>query len=140
MIGTAIFAQLASLNASLSLGLTNPDGSLRIYPGYQHMADKAYPAICYDYENYTPDVAFDGAAGTAVFDLKIMCIGDTYNDADTLGQHIAQALDATKGTWGTVTVQGCFLEEITTDRFLDTDMESILYWITELTFHVAVTI
>jgi hypothetical protein len=139
-ISGAITSQLEALNDSLELGLTNRDGTDRIYPGYQKMADKAYPAICYDYENYAPDFALDGAAGTATFDLHILCCGQDYDSADGIAQQLSAAMDSTRGTWGTMTVQGCFLEEIATEHFVDTDMETILYYVSELTMKVAIVL
>jgi hypothetical protein len=132
MIGPAVFAKLSSLD----LNLANPDGTQRIYPSYQTMIDKDYPAIVYMLENYQPDTTLDGATGTATIDLKLTAIALDYDDAAALATTVANALDGTLGTWGTVTVQGCFVTEVSESSFVDTDMQSILYYVHDLTLQV----
>jgi hypothetical protein len=139
MIGSSVFTKLEGLNTSLSLGLTNTvDGTVRIYPNYVRMEDDLYPQIVYDCQNYEPDISLDGAAGTATLDVKILCVGQTYDDADALAKPIATALDGTRGTWGESTIQGCFLTEVAEDHFVDTDMQTILYYTKELQFKVCI--
>ncbi|HWE95754.1 MAG TPA: hypothetical protein VG269_17450 [Tepidisphaeraceae bacterium] len=143
MIGSSVFAQLQSLNTSLSLGLSNAsDGTLRIYPNYVRMPDDLYPApypqIVYDCQNYEPDMGLDGPAGTSTLDVKILCVAEDYDAADALAKQLATALDGTRGTWGATSVQGCFLSEVAEDHFVDTDMATILYYVKELTFKVCI--
>jgi hypothetical protein len=133
MIGPSVFAKLCSL---FSDQLTNSDGTIRIYPNYQSMADKVYPALAYDCENYEPDDCMDGTDGVPSIDVKIYAIGETYDQADALGRLVAIALDGTAGTWGATTLQGCFVTEVAEDHFVDTDLETILYFVKEVTCKV----
>jgi hypothetical protein len=133
MIGTSVKAKLSTLN----LGLSQPDGTYRIFPNYVQMRNKsAAPQLVYSCENYQPEAGLDGPTGTASIDVKIVAVAATYDDADQLGNAVAAALDATSGTWGSLIVQGCFLDEVSEDHFVDTDLESILYYVKELTFKV----
>jgi hypothetical protein len=132
MIGSAVFAKLSSLN----LGVITTKGVQRIYPNYVRMGDKQYPQLVFDCENYQLDYGTDGSDGVPSIDVKVLAVGQTYDDADALGRAVATALDGTRGTWGDINVRGCFLTEVSEDHFVDTDLETILYFQKELTFKV----
>jgi hypothetical protein len=132
MIGSSVGAKLVSLN----LGLQQPDGIYRIFPNYVRMGDKMYPQLVFDCENYQPDYTLDGSDGLPEIDVKILAIGQTYDEADELGRAVAIALDGTRGTWGTTNVKGCFLTGVSEDHFVDTDLETILFYQKELQFHL----
>ena len=138
MIGTSIFSMLSALNTSVALGLANDNGTLRIYPNYVKMEDDKTVAqqLVFDQENYQADGSLDGNPQTASIDMKIMAIDPTYTEASNLARAIATALDQTRGTWGTTTVQACYVDEISESHFIDTDMSTILYYISEITCKV----
>jgi hypothetical protein len=133
MIGPSVNSKLQSLN----LGLSQPNGTQRIYPNYVKMIDKSVESqLVYSCENYQPEAGLDGPTGSAQIDVKIIAVAQTYDDADALGNAVAAALDGTRGTWGSLVVQGCFVDEVSEDHFVDTDLETILYYVKEITFKV----
>jgi hypothetical protein len=134
MIGPAIFAKLSSLD--LPFNLTNPNGTLRIFPNYQSMRDKGYPAIVYVCDDYAPTDTMDGGDGVPTISVNLYAISEHYDDANTLGKALESALDATRGTWGETVVQGCFVDEVSESHFVDTDLETILYYQKELVLKV----
>jgi hypothetical protein len=140
MIGDSVFAKLQSLNTTLELNLTDAWGNQRIYPNYVRMGEKQYPQLVYDCQNYEEDTGLDGHAETATLDVKVLTVAQDYDGADDMAKAIVTALNETSGTWGTTTVQGCFLEEVAEEHFVDTDMETILYFTKEITFHVSIVI
>ena len=133
MIGPSVFTQLKAITGR---SLANSDGTFRIYPNYVRQDDKLYPQLVYDCDNYQPDTALDGATGIADIDVRVLAIGKTYDAANTLGKQISDALDATRGTWGSTVISGCFIDEVSEDHFVDTDLETILFYQKELTFKV----
>jgi hypothetical protein len=142
-LASAVFSQLTSLDYPSppdplpgQYNLQNDDGTWRIYPSYQEIADKVYPALIYQLENYEPGIALDGPDGTAGITLKITAVSNAYDQADAIGYFVADALDGTAGIWGTTQILGCFLTELEEDHFVDSDMESISYFEKTATFSV----
>jgi hypothetical protein len=122
-IAAAIAAKLASVT-----GVTSLIGR-RVYPSYDKQANRTYPLAVYDL-HITPVSAFDGPTTMTSAVLEIAAIAKTYGQAVTVGNAIYAALEYQAGTWGTVNVQGCFLQDdgIKDDKITDPTTEDILYY------------
>ncbi len=100
------------------------------------MGDKSYPALVYECENLQSGHTYGGSDGLPEVTCRVIAVGESFDDADTLGSAIVTALDGTMGTWGTVVIRGCFLQELSEEHFVDTDMETILYFTKTAEFKV----
>lgn len=141
MIETAIFTKLSDLNNSLSLGLENDDDTVRIFPEYVRMDDKHKTTptqLVFTTDDYKPDVGLDGLTPTtAQITVKIEAASMDADETSALRRQLVMALDSTRGTWGDTVIQGCFLEDYSDGHFIDTDMATILYYTSDMTFTVA---
>jgi hypothetical protein len=114
--------------------------STRVYPQYQRLADKVFPALVYKIDQTTTFNTYDGAAANQLVSSQIViaAIGQTYSSAEATANAVQAALDGTSGTWNGVTIQGVFLQEdgITDDVVTEAETEEIIYHIREMNFQV----
>lgn len=132
MTGSDVFAKLASHN----LNLTAPNGTQKIYPNQVRMGDKLYPQLVFALSDYKADESLDGSPSTASIDLKIAAIGKDYDSAAALSAQVRTALDYSRGQWGSTTVQGAFVTDVAEDHFIDTELQTILYFSSELSLTI----
>lgn len=129
-------ALTAYMNSTSSI--TNVIGS-RCYPSYQLIADKTYPAAIYKVEDVSSIKSYGGEIQkTQSCQIVLDIIGATYAQADAACSAICNALDCFHGTWGTMPIQGCFLNDdgIIDDVATEAETEQIIFHIKQATFTV----
>ena len=104
-LAPAAVAKLLSVTAITAL-VAN-----RVDPQYTREMDRVYPIIVYKVENVTPGMAHDGPTGLESAELVLACLGCTQKQADQLAAAVQTAMDGARGLWGTLNVQGCFLQD-----------------------------
>jgi hypothetical protein len=133
-LGVSLFTQLQSISAITAL-VAN-----RIYPQYQKLADKTYPAITYKVGQLSTINVYDPSMANALVSCQVTfdCIGQSYADSGAVASAVQKAFDGFSGTWGGTTIQGCFLEEDGINDYVETDevTEEILTYIKEIAFKV----
>ena len=130
-LGEAFYDYLATVEA-----ITDLIGD-RVYPQYVKLADKTPPLIVYKLDNTTSIVTYsDGANALKSADIVITAVGKHYADAQAVADALVSALDGQSGTWGTVTVQGCFLHDdgISDDVITEPESEEVMYFVKELRY------
>jgi hypothetical protein len=85
---------------------------VRVYPLTIPQAgnDALLPAITYQRISGLHDSSHDGPSGLATCRMQINCWAATFDAARELGELVRKRLDGTSGTWGTVEIGGCFLD------------------------------
>jgi hypothetical protein len=135
----ADIAQALASKLNATSGVTALIGT-RSYPSWDRPNDHVYPLAVWEFD-ISDIVAFDGVTdlGTAV--LNIAAIGRTYAEAAQVGEAIKSALEGVGTTWGTVTVQGCFLQDngVRDSKFTDPSTEAVTLFIKEYAFDLAYT-
>jgi hypothetical protein len=110
--------------------------SNRIYPSLARIADLTYPMLVYRISDVSTLQTYSGTDGYTTCKVEIAAIGLNYNDPDALIWAVVSALDSQAGTWGGVTVQGCFLDEdgVSDDDAQETESEAFNEFIKRATF------
>lgn len=132
-LGPGVIAKLA---ASAAVAALVAD---RIYPQYVREADRRTPYLVLKIEQVEAIRTFAGPCGLETADLVIAAVGATQKEADTIARAVQTTLDyALHQTWGSVTVQGCFLKEdgINDDVVTQPETEEILAFVKQLDFSV----
>jgi hypothetical protein len=128
------FTMMTTLD--LPFDLENKDGTYQIFPTFEGMEDKEYPSLVYEIDYLPDEGTMSGPTGMLTVTLKLSAIGTTPDDAASISDAIVAALDATKGTWGSTTIMGCFFEGREPSYFVGADMETVRYFTDETEFHV----
>ena len=110
MIGRAINARLKADTA------VNAIVAGRIYP---HMAAGVYPAVVYSEDTAEYPRHYTGSDGFTRTTVEVGCLARSYGAAIDLANAVRASLDGKAGTWGGVTVQGCFVQDETDDIIRD---------------------
>ncbi len=123
MLGKAIYSQLVGNGSVLAIVST------RVYP--QASTQNVYPMIAYEIEQETED-AISVMRGKEFFvTLTMICGGpgvtDSYSQAHTLADAVKNALDRQSGSWGGISVGGCFFEGATEDEFSEGANSEAMY-------------
>ena len=131
-LGPAIVYKLSS-DAGVSAIVVD-----RIYPQYVRENDRLYPMIVYKIDNVDPQMTHDGPNGLESADLTLAAIGMSQVDARLLAEAIQTSINGSRGVWGDLTVQGCFLKDdgINDDVITEPTTEEILAYVKELSFTV----
>lgn len=104
MIGKAIYSQLTGTVAVSTLIGTRVDP--------QFNPKTVRPSVVYKQERIERDRVYDGSVtGIAHIGTTITALADTYIGAVALAAEIVTAIDHKSGTWGTIVVLGCFVED-----------------------------
>jgi len=132
-LAKAFIAQVAATSALTALIAD------RVYPEQAKIADKTFPLAVYKVENVSGTHTYDGTVNNLrSAHLVIACIAPDYADADAVATQFLASLDGTQGTWGSTSVQGCFLVDdgVQDDIVTEAETEEIAYYIKEITFLV----
>jgi Protein of unknown function (DUF3168) len=107
-----------------------------IYPNLARIGDGNYPMIVFKVSDVSTTQTYTGTDPLASCKVELAAIALTYGEADAIAWALVAALDNSSGTWGGVTVQGCFLDEdgISDDDAQETASESLNYFIKTATF------
>src|SRR5690348_3054903 len=117
-IGRAIFSALTS-DATVS-GMV---GS-RIYPAL--VPDKTQlPQVVYREGDDLEDPSFDGKK-LPKFDVHVVSVAADYDTATALADAVANVLDEGEGTWGGITVLGCWLNTSEKDEIYVEGAQDVL--------------
>jgi hypothetical protein len=130
--GSDIFSKLTTTSAISAIVST------RVYPEYVRAADVSYPYVVYKRENISNGQSFTGGTGLSACELVIAAVGSNQQQAEALSNAIESALDGDTSTWGTCTVQGCWLSDdgVNDDIVTEQETEQIIAYVKELRFDI----
>ncbi len=128
MIGKALYAKLASVSAITALVGT------RIYPELGPQKGKTFPMIVYSSDDKQEVEIYSGGTGLVSRRVTLACIDDDYAGAIELAEAVRAGISWAEGTWGTVTVQGCFPEGQTDDKLVGEGTEQQVLYVSEVDF------
>lgn len=126
-LGKAIFAKLSADSAITTLTST------RIYP-FLAPTQKDFPVILYDIASQNQTITAAGVLSSTESSVDITVVATSYDSAVAIGELVKTCLDNQKGTWGTVKVVGCFLEDNQEEVATITDAQEVRYVLKTLSF------
>lgn len=104
-VGEAIFGKLTD-DPTVS-GLLGD----RVYP-LQAVQFSRFPLAAYEFGDSQYDQTYSGPSGLSSHAGTIACVGLTFDSAEALGNAVRTLINGQKGTWGGVTVLGCFVNDV----------------------------
>ena len=137
MIGSELLAFLKTSSSLLALLGTNGTSAFPSIVANVEEPGLTYPQIVFEFKDLQSTECFDGSGPPYTVTLELMVIAKTYTAADAIAKTLQALLDGYSGTWTDITVQACYLEDITEDQIIEPESTAIRQYLKELVFTVA---